>query len=836
MKAEPGVHWQGLWRVLATLLSHYRRHPGQTAFMAIGLVAGVALWSAVEIINDHARTSYAGADRLLGAQVRYWIRAVDGRGVEVGDYIALRRSGFTTVYPMLEAVARDGKGRTVRLIATDLLALPLNRGRSGDESVNPILENDWLSLVQPPYQTWYPPTLAERLGLAEGESLALADGTRLPPASIRSRGEQGQRVFLDVGAALAVLGESRLSYLAVGDLDEVARERLEAELPKRLRLVSNRQVLDLGELTASLHTNLSAMGLLSFIVGLFIVSSAVRLSLQARQGTMTTLRELGVSGETLVAAIGLESMVWALAGTALGMVAGYALAHLLLPAVSISLQSLFGAPIDTQIGVQAGRAVQALALTLGGVLLALATPLWRRSSEPIRLSRAGRGGPLQTRARMLPYSLLTGALALAAIALLPMIDSVRGGFLVLGLALLVGTLLLVPLLIASLHALLYLLPGRYWQVRWAISDAWSQLPGLQIALIALLLTFTANIGVTTMVDSFREAFSAWLDERLNATLFVQSENLRAEELRGHDWLLASDLRRGLDLRFGGRPASVRGINLTSPDADRLQLVLAEPGALDRWRAASESPSPILASEQVHYLADVPLGAIVQLDTPSGPAPFRVVGFFHDYGNAAYQFYLPRTTLTAIWPRAPEQGLALWVRDGGEEAAIEALQAAGAKPGEWRWQREVRQLSFQVFDRTFAITASLNALTLLVAGTALLSALMALHHQRLPEYSHWRALGLSQLGWLALVAVPLLLLMLITGLLALPLGRLLSWLLIDQLNVIAFGWTMPVLWSWSPALRLALIAAGMLALSLALAAWRVRRTLPAGLRQFTGVGQ
>ena len=64
-------------------------------------------------------------------------------------------------------------------------------------------------------------------------------------------------------------------------------------LPNRLRLVANEQSLDLAELTESLHIQLSAMSLLSFAVGLFIVFNAVRFALNARATTIATLQELG---------------------------------------------------------------------------------------------------------------------------------------------------------------------------------------------------------------------------------------------------------------------------------------------------------------------------------------------------------------------------------------------------------------------------------------------------------------------------------------------------------------------------------------------------------------
>ncbi|HET8904914.1 MAG TPA: FtsX-like permease family protein, partial [Saccharospirillum sp.] len=322
-----------LLRVLVTLLSHHRRHPVQTVFLLTGLVTGVALWSAVQVINAHARTSYAEADQVLGAQASHWVRSRSGEGVSVEDYVQLRRLGWRSIYPILEQRLTTADQGVVNLIATDLLVLP------GDETAGSsgLPEGGWMRLVTPPFEVWFPETLAQQLGLKNGDRLRLNSGTELPPARIFNREQQGLRAFMDVGAALTLLDRSRLSYLVVADLTGDAVEELNADLASlnpQLTLVANRQRLDLTELTQSLHTQLAAMSLLSFAVGLFIVFNAVRFSLSARRHTLTTLRELGVSHRLLLAAIALETLVMSLIGTVGGLLLGYGLSQLLLPSVA----------------------------------------------------------------------------------------------------------------------------------------------------------------------------------------------------------------------------------------------------------------------------------------------------------------------------------------------------------------------------------------------------------------------------------------------------------------------------------------------------------------------
>ena len=55
---------------------------------------------------------------------------------------------------------------------------------------------------------------------------------------------------------------------------------------------------------------------------------------------------------------------------------------------------------------------------------------------------------------------------------------------------------------------------------WFWADGRQQLSALSLALMALLLALSANIGVGAMVESFRTTFTAWLDKRLAAEIYV----------------------------------------------------------------------------------------------------------------------------------------------------------------------------------------------------------------------------------------------------------------------------------------------------------------------------
>jgi putative ABC transport system permease protein len=831
---KPSHYW-----VFKALLSHYWRHPWQTLFLLLGLIAGVGLWSAVQIVNQHAENSYAQATSLLGAQASYWIRSKSKQGITQARYIGLRRAGFRQVFPLVEGQVSTPQGVPVSIIATDLFALPRDLLGQSEIDTGTKGASEWLEFIQVPYRAWVPEPIASELELQTGDRLVLRDGRKLPPALIQSRVQQGRRVLMDIGAAFELLNTERFSYLAVGEITPARMAELRKLLPDELELVENQQHLDLSELTESLHTHLTAMSLLSFAVGLFIVFNAVRFSLWYRRETFLNLRLMGVSVSILVNAILAETLIWSLIGAASGLVTGLALGQWLIPGLSASIHSLYGASVDALLSLHAETMFKAWAITLLGLLLALAWPLYQQLKHEVLAAYSPDTG--QESERKARTNLLKGAIILSLIAaiLYPQLDSAVDGFVLLGLVLFAAAWTLPGLLILGLHLARRLLGDDHIVGRWLVSDGWSQLPALRSAMMALLLALTANMGVGTLIDSFRGAFIGWLEIRQSADIYFQAERIDRTALFEPDssraWLRDSHARIGVTIRWRNRPTLLRGADTRAPDSLNLPLAqwLGErpDDALEMWRT---QPDAILANEQAHYLGGLQLGEIVQFQTDEGTRDYRVVGFFYDYGNPYFHFYLSYEELAARWKHAYSNWVALWLKPDskGENSSLEmaetSLRKSGAQPGDWISQVEIRKLSVNIFERTFAITAAMNALTLIVAGIALLASLLAILQERLPQFAQWRALGVRRREQMLVIACPLLIFIGITWLLAIPLGALLSWLLIHKLNIVSFGWSMPMLWEMGPAWRLGLLVLLVVGFTLMLIVWQLRRRLPEAL--------
>ena len=829
---------------LKALLSHYWRHPWQALFLISGLVAGVALWSAVQVINAHAQSSYEQADSLMGVQREYTIYPSNGGSIDQAAYIQLRRQGWTEIFPVIEARVEMQQGKLLSIIATDLFALPTDTGSSGVAVAGD--NQSWLDFIQPPYQAWYPKALAEEIGVAEGQRITLKSGDSLPPALIQDDSDQGWQLLMDIGAAQTLLARDTLDYLAVGHISAERRQLLEQALPASLVLVKNQQALNLTQLTESLHTNLSAMSLLSFAVGLFIVFNAMRFSLWYRQQTVKNLRLMGVGLNTLAIALLLEAFLWSVLAAGLGLWAGYGISLKLLPTLGSMMDGLYGAKMGSELLLKPITILIAWLMTLIGLLFALSWPMWRLTRQSVIQGSQLGSQWQQDKASRKQLGLLGILLAVAAVLLYPLMDSVLAGFVLLGLILFSAAWILPFLLATALTFLSRFIPEKRPLLRWMISDGWAQLPTLRTAMMALLLALTCNLGVESLIGSFRTSFTDWLSQRLTADIYVREQRpeitnvIMQGEQQG--WLTDTHARTEYSTYWQQRPTLLSGLEVDAPDTQTLPLAKAVPEAMHLWAAENQDEPWILANEQVHYLAGVKLGESIVLDTSAGSKIYKVAGFFYDYGNASFQFYLPQQQLLKHWPQSSDTGIALWLNDqldGGKKTAMvqaeKTLIDNGFSPGDWMTQSRLLAVAMDIFERTFTITLAMNTLTLIVAGLALLTSLMAILQERLPQFAGWSALGVNRREQLMIILIPLLLFVTITWLVAVPLGALLSWLLIHKLNVMSFGWSMPMLWSATPALVLAALCLCLALFSVFVTGLRLRSRLPKALAELGSGG-
>ena len=116
----------------------------------------------------------------------------------------------------------------------------------------------------------------------------------------------------------------------------------------------------------------------------------------------------------------------------------------------------------------------------------------------------------------------------------------------------------------------------------------------------------------------------------------------------------------------------------------------------------------------------------------------------------------------------------------------------------------------------------------MAALALLATLLAQAHQRQRHLAALWALGVPRRTLVVLPLMQLGGLSLLTGLLALPLGIAITWLLVAVINVAAFGWRLPLQLFPSDIMTMLLTAVGVALLAAILPCWKLWRSAPSTL--------
>ncbi len=770
-----------IW-VLAVLLSHWRRHPMQLATLLIGLISATALWSGVQALNQQARSSYDRAAATFGGARTAALVGRDGKPFPQQLFVELRRAGWP-VSPVLEGRVQIG-GRSFRLLGIEPVTLPAEVGNAPA-----IGRADLQSFVTPPGQTLVAPEALSELNLPEGATPPSSGGTPLPPLRAQAQLVPGVLV-VDIGIAQRLLNmPDQVSRLLIGKT-RARRVPLETVVGDKLRLVEPNAESDLERLTDSFHLNLTAFGLLSFVVGLFIVNSAIGLAFEQRLPMLRTLRACGVSARMLNAVLLVELVSLALIAGIVGLVCGYLIAASLLPDVVASLRGLYGAQIPGQLTLKGEWWIAGLVISVVGALAAATASLAKAIRLPVLVAAQPYAWQQAQHRWLIFQSALALAVLVAAGCFLWFGDSLVSGFAVLA-ALLLGAALALPAILERVLSLGQRRARRPLAV-WFWADSRQQLSGLSLALMALLLALAVNVGVGTMVESFSRTFINWLDGRLAADVYINASNdTQATEIKA--WLRQrSEVEAILpggraDSQMGGAPIEVLGLPDHATYRDRWPLLESTANAWIRLRPGDTG----LISEQLARRLKLAIGDRVDVPAPEGNWTIEVVGIYADYGNPKGQIAVNIAALTRRFPGIPQTRMGLRVASGQIPTLISALQGKfGLDDRSVADQATMKAESTRIFNRTFAVTAALNAFTLGVAGVALLTSLLTLGNSRLPQLAPLWAIGLTRQRLAAIELLKTMSVALITTLLALPLGLGVAWCLIAVVNVKAFGWRLP----------------------------------------------
>lgn len=823
------------------------RHPWQLGLAIAGIAIGVAAVVAVDVATTAATRAFEISMEAVSG--RATDRIVGGpRGLNEDIYRRLRLGlGRRANAPVVEGYVQV-RGETLRLLGVEPFAEAPFRDFVADEAAVAVDR-----LVTEPNSVLLDRHTAERLNLEPGKRFTLKVGGHLRFAWLLDYLHVGRQpaaaidglMVADIASAQALLDRiGRLSWIDLklpqGAHGSRLRARIAAWLPPgaSLERAEARSAL-MAQMTAAFNTNLTAMSLLTLLVGMFLIYGTMTLSVLRRRALIANLRTLGVTRAQVFRLVLAEAVILSLIAVLIGLPTGAVLGQGLVGLVTRTINDLYFTVTVNQLLIEPSTFIKGAVLGVGASLLATLLPAWEAALGSPREAHTRSG--LEGRVRRLAPRL---AVLGATLMLLGCVLLAPGRSLVLGFAALFllafGYSLIAPYAVLLMARSAAGPLGRIFGIvgRLAARGALASVSRTGVAAAALIVAVAVTAGVTIMIDSFRGAVAAWLESRLQADIYVSAPDVAREgsapmlapglvdQIVRADGVVAVSTGRWVSVWSGGHraqlqviepaPRSRRGFNLKAGDSDAA------------WRALRNQQA-ILVSEPYAYRHQLGLGDDITLRTDRGARRFAIGGIYYDYGSEQGIVLMHRNLYERFWSDRGVSSLGVYL-DEHVSTAIALARLRTIVRGEprvlIRSNRELRAQSLAIFDRTFTITQVLRLLTVVVAVAGILSALMALQLERAREFAVLRATGFTpgQIG--RLVSCETGLLGLLAGALAAPLGVVMSLVLIEVINRRSFGWSMPVTITPEAVLQAPLLATAAALLAGLYPAWKAMRARPA----------
>ncbi|HEX9885337.1 MAG TPA: FtsX-like permease family protein [Longimicrobiales bacterium] len=834
---------------------HLTRHPAQLALSVLGVALGVAVVLSIDLAIQSSREAFrVSTETVAGRATHHLVGGPAGIADSVFTFVRVA-AGVRRAAPVVEGwVGVDGlPGRAFRVLGIDPFSerpfRPYLAGGSPRVDATRLLTARGIVVAE---------GTARELGVGVGDPVTVTvDAGRwrvevvgiLTPEDALAREGLRDVLVADVGFAQTLLGRwGRLSRIDLamppGPDGAAAVDRLVAGLPPDVQIQeTGARARTMTDMIRAFDLNLTALSLLALVFGMFLIYNAQTFSVVRRRGLLGTLRTLGVTrGEVfslVLAEAAVLGVVGALVGAGLGVILGRGLVHL----VTRTINDLYFVVSVEGLRVPTLLLLKAMALGVGATVLASLPPA-REATGAVPRAALIRSVVEERWRRLVPRSAVAGVLLMAVGGVvLAVSDGVLGGFGALFAAIL-GMALLAPMLTVGLMGLARPVAQRAMGILGAMAarGVVTALSRTAPAIAALMVAVSVTVGLGVMISSFRGTVVRWLDQTLQADVYVSPPSRVSSRADGRlDGDLVASLLEAPGVAGG---STYRGTDiLTEYGEVRLLAVALHPLGEAAYDLARGSPAEafrafrqgrgVLVSEPLAYRWGLSVGDSVRLPTELGARDLPVVGVYHDYGSDRGVVTVPRVLYDRLWTDPEVTSLGLFLAPGADGEAVMAglrqvvADVAGAAGDAViiRSNRQLRDGSVRVFDRTFAITGVLRALAFAVAFIGVLAALMALELERGRELAVLRANGMTPRQVWALVTAQTGLMGAVAGLLAVPAGTLLAAIMIFVVNRRSFGWTLRMEMGLEvPAQAVALALAGALLAGL-YPAWKMARTRP-----------
>jgi putative ABC transport system permease protein len=849
------------------ILRALRREKLRSSFTVLGIALGVGVMIAIRLANASALDSFKAASESIAGETSIQILGAAGRfdELKLKDLNWLREYGQLS--PVIEGYAltdfqdsekpsgspplgsdqasanansqakdkglgiKDSRsGEFLQILGVDILRdrslrryqlLHLNSNEQTPTA------RDFLMLLTDAQAIIITEKFARKHQLSTGDRLPLVIGDTQHEFVIRGLlRDEGPARALDGNFALMDIAAAQLAFNRLGFLDrldiklkpEVSLERAEGEiagrLPSGLRVARPSSAYNQVEkMIAAFHFNLSALGSIALLVGLFLIYNTISISVISRRQEVGTLRAIGTARRTVLSLFLGEAILLSLVGTMIGLGVGRLMANAAVRATATTVDTFY-------IATAASESAARHTLTLMDVLLAFVIAL------PLSLAAAAM--PALEASRVRPVEAMRGAMRLArsfqpsrqslfiasalfALGYLFSRFEAVGGLPLFGylsaLALMFGGAFLVPQTLSlacriSGHLIGAVLPAFHVEAKLASANLRGAIPRVSISVAALAVSLAMMVAISIMIGSFRETVSYWVDQSLVADIYARpvtriSTTVDSEIADEAIAMFKSDAAVDAVYTYASQSLTYQGslISLGSSDFSIFgnygRLLFKSPANGREKILGAIDKDEVVVSESFSLLFKKQPGDLVELPTATGAQPFTIVAVYYDYASNRGTVVMDYKTHAKYFDKVKPASVSIYLKAGTDaEATRDRLAQSVGR----RFQMlvttnsTIRNEIIRIFDSTFSITYALELIAIVVAGLGVISTLITLILERRDELRMLGFLGSSRAQIRRMIVIEALLIGLVSEALGALIGTLMSLVLIYVINVQSFGWT------------------------------------------------
>lgn len=829
--------------LLRTLsLSYVRRNVAKTLLTLLGVVVGVATFSAIRSAQGTlVKGIRSTVDRVAGKS-QLQITMEGGVPEEVQERVR-ELPGIRATSPVIEQIVVPERGQlgSLLVIGIDLLGDREMRdyGFDGEDAD---LDDPLLFLAQPD-SAIFTRQFADKAGLKTGQTISL----RLPAGVKRvtargllspkgfSEAFGGNLMVVDVYAAQELFGRGRRFdrldvRLSEGTSVAQGSATLEKALGPAFRVETPaRRGEQMERIVANFVSGFNVSSGFALSIGTFLIFNAFNVAVNRRRRDIGTLRALGATPRQVQLLFLAEALLIGVVGAAVGCLAGTALSQGFLRMMGQTTETVYGVTSSGAVHLPPGIVLESMVLGILASLVGAWGPALSASRIPPTEALAKGAFQARLPGRVAPR-IAAGLAAFGCAILLALNPPFGGNQLILSVLLLggAGLVLLVGPLSRALLQIFIPLATRFAPVSGRLSsDALLGNPRRTSGTVmAMALSLTFVLGFAGYMGSTKATMTRWMDDALTCDLFVRASanfsrpdflfpGALREELLQVPGVRTVESYRGVRPLYQGQQILVNSIQV-GPTMDRTTFEFIQ-GDAESMRRGVTREGMCTVSENFYRRFNLGVGQQVELVTPGGVVRIPIAAVLRDYSSDKGTVLLDRTRFLELWKDDRVDIFDVSVVPGADVGQVrDAVRAklAGKFPALVSTRQEFTAEIGKAIDAFYALTRITVFLALLVAFLGIVTSLLISVAERTREIGILKALGglPSQIARsIVLEALALAL----TGLvLALPAGNLFALFMEGAIAEYFTGWQMPHHYPWEILAQL-LIALPLIS---AFAAW------------------